>query len=414
MKAQHSIFAGLLYLFIFAFLNISTDAQSIGPSATYYPDLNNPGGQIQLRSTIKVIQRILLITNTQVDDITDLIVHNNSTVVLVINLQSPLSCTLKKKDGGIISAPCKPKPAEGDSLVLEGHNLLITYRNETGKSLSRMVGIIRNNAPATLHTLEDVKADSDEDADYYISGNITGAHKKKTAFTTEIKIQPYQRGYFQNKLIFTPVYFKLNASTAADADPDNMEIGFKLRNVFNKKFAGFSGAFLDNGVKIESERDFDNTNLIAETRLIFLPPALNKRTFQIYLNPFIGAELGKNLRSPLNAAEGDSITRFLAGADLRVTFFKGEDTPWANWTTSYTRRWLLSNELRFRTDSDNNLVLVESGKRPRDYFESKFSFKVGSFTDAFIAYDWGETPPSYKKLDHRFRLGFEFRKKTVF
>jgi hypothetical protein len=281
--------------------------------------------------------------------------------------------------------------------------------NSTGKALSKMVGIILFQETATLDNLEEIKADSDEDAEYYVSGNITGTHRKKTAFTAEIKLQPYQRRY--KKFIFSPFYFNLNASTSADADPDSMEIGFKTRGVFSE-FAGFKGAFLDNNGKIESERDFDNTNLIADTRLTFLPPALNKEKFQAYLNPFFGTEMGKNLRSPLNAAEGDGIARVLAGADLRLVFFS-KDVPWANWTNSYTRRWLLSNELGFKTDGNNDLILVQFGKRPRDYFESKFSFAVGKFTDAFIAYDWGSVPPSYKKVDHRFRIGFEFKKKTV-
>jgi hypothetical protein len=252
------------------------------------------------------------------------------------------------------------------------------------------------------------EANDAEDADVYVSGEVNGANKRQSGFTTEIKLQRYKP--VSASWRYTP-YFKLNASTDPDADPDKMESGLRFRYIMGQ-FAGIPGAYYDNDIKLESERDFGNTNVIYDTRFTFLPAAWPKgaTNYKVFLNPFIGAELGKNLRSPLKAAEGDGIARALAGADLRVVFFlKGEDAPDINWTTSYTRRWLLTDELGFKTDDNGDLILNRFGKSPRDYVLSKFSYRISKFFDVFTAYEWGQVPPSYKLVDHRFRLGFAYK-----
>ena len=428
MRIQHPIFYVLLFLSALIFPAVEINAQRVEGPATYYPS-KGANGQVQIVSTIKErgqIMQLILISDPNIDltrpkDSARPAGSDNSLIdvelpVITVDLPARLPCVLKK-EGVEVSKfgekPCTSTPPDGEAIVLKASQILISYVNTKGKVVSETIDLVLYKEKEVIDSLSEVKADSDEDADYYISGNITGARKKKTAFTTEIRLQPSRKRFFKGSLEFTPVFFTLNASTAADADPDKMEIGTKFRNVF-ARFAGFQGAYFDYGVKLESERDFENTNLVSDARLLFLPKELgNAKKVKIFLNPFIGAEAGKNLRSPLNAAEGDGIARILGGADLRVAFLRANGRPWGNWTSSYTRRWLLSNELSFRTDNNDNLVLVQFGKRPRDYFESKFSFGIGNFMDAFIAYDWGETPPSYKKMDHRFRIGFEFKKKTV-
>jgi len=248
------------------------------------------------------------------------------------------------------------------------------------------------------------KAKKVDDSDVYISGEIDGAHKNKTRYTTELKYQHFRTwGAWQQ----TP-FFHLNASTDPDADPDRMEIGWTLRYISN-------AGYFDNKPKLESERDFDNTNFIYDVRFTFLPHARpkGKGNVKFFLNPFLGGEFGKNLRSPLKAAQGDGIARLLAGADLRVAFWlhKDSDQPEINWSTTYVRRWLLSDELSFKTDKDGNLQLRQFGKSPRDYVSSKVSYSVSKFFDVFLEYEWGQEPPSYKFIDHRFRLGFAYKYK---
>lgn len=268
--------------------------------------------------------------------------------------------------------------------------------------------VIPNDPVMTLSKGEKAKVKSADDADIYVSGELNGAHKQKTSFATQIKLQKYR--YFNpsdRSWRHTP-FFKLNASTDADADPDSMEIGWDIQYLAN------FGAF-DHKIKLESERDFGNTNLLYDTRFTFLPVARPKgnTNFKVFPNPFIGGEFGKNLHSPLKAAEGDGIARLLAGVDLRFAFYlkKDSEEPEINWTTSYVRRWLLTDELSFKADDDGKLQLRQFGTNPRDYFSSKLSYKFTKFAEVFTEYEWGQVPPSYKLVDHRFRLGFAYKYK---
>lgn len=255
------------------------------------------------------------------------------------------------------------------------------------------------------------KAKGSNDANVYISGEINGANKKKTSFSTEISINSGEIKVAKNNFL-TPIFFKLNASSDAGADPDTLEFGISYRY----RFLGaksLPAANLATTAKIESERDFGNTNFISESRLTILPYAFPKgeqNKLKIFVRPFIGLELGKNLRSPLAAAEGNFILRPLVGAKLRFNYPINEDEEREiNWETVYTRRWLLRNELGFKTNDADELVLTEFGKSPRDYVQSKFSYGLAKYFDAFIAYDWGQVPPSYKLVDHRFRIGFAYK-----
>lgn len=414
MNNRIPVYKFLFFICIFSFLCFSVKAQKVRGPATYDPA--GGVGHLEIASTIAnvgQIDQIFLRSKKQNISVTATAANGfNITAVPA----SPLQCGEKKPgvdEPPVPVASCSVVAGAGKLIVLDDYKLNIFYTDDKGNQQDVSLDVILFNQTTTVDSLSKVKADSDEDAEYYVSGNITAVRKKKTAFTTEINIQPYRKYYSGGTFALSP-FFKLNASTSADADPDKMEIGLKFRTVVGN-FAGFNGAFYDNDVKLESERDFDNTNLIYDTRFIFLPSSLTKgnKNLQVFINPFIGAELGKNLKSPLNAAEGDGIARVLGGADLRLAFLNAKGKPWANWTTSYTRRWLLSNELGYDTDDDNNLVLIQYGKGPREFFESKFSFAVSKFADAFIAYDWGQVPPSYKKIDHRFRIGFEFKRKTI-
>jgi hypothetical protein len=269
--------------------------------------------------------------------------------------------------------------------------------------------------PANGFTKEPTESKAKKDSDVYVAGEWGGSKGKKTTYSTEIKIQPTLTS---GRWYYTPFFFTLNASTDPDADPDVMEIGasagyiypFKLQPTENWKFR-ITGLDTSFGAKIESERDFDNTNLIFNGNLSLVPTTIpiGKRS-TLSLDPFIGTELGKNLKSPLPAARGDGIARVLAGANIIL------DVPLAKtglqgitWDTSYTRRWLFSNELGFKTNDDDELVLTTYGKSPRDFFQSKVEFTINKFLNPYVSYEWGEVPPSYKLVDHRFRVGFVYK-----
>ena len=273
--------------------------------------------------------------------------------------------------------------------------------------------------PKSKFSTKPIESKAKKDSDVYIAGELGGAKGKKTTFSTEIKIAPT---FTKGRWYYSPIFFNLNASSSPDADPDSLEFGtkggyvypFDLKPTDKWKFR-LTGLDTSLSGKIESERDFDNTNLIfnLQTNFVVTPIPLGKKA-TLTFDPYIGTELGKNLKSPLAAAKGDGIARLLGGTNLLI------DIPIENsglqgivWETSYTRRWLLSNELGFKTNDANELVLTKFGKSPRDYFQSKVEFTINKFLNPYVSYEWGEVPPSYKLLDHRFRVGFVYKFKLA-
>lgn len=291
---------------------------------------------------------------------------------------------------------------------LNDYILAVKIKGADGKETWINKAITMSNTSAASQTVLKESDDIDDSA-FYIDGEIKGAYKKKTRFSTKIKLKKLEQtkdGWIYSKFGF----FNLNASSDPEADPDVMEVGYNFARVVRKHF------YWDNEVKIESERDFDNTNFIFSTRGIWIPAGqvLTRKngdpTSLVFFRPYTGVELGKNLRSQVAAAKGDGIARVLVGADLRfnvpINLDKGQEI---NWTNSFTRRWLLSNELGYEVDDDGVPQLVRFGRSPRDYFNSKASFGFNKFFGAFIEYEWGQLPPSYKFVEHRFRAGLFFK-----
>jgi len=408
MKSHHLIFKLVLVVMFFLILTATTVAQSISGADAAPPD---PG------STDWVVE-VAFVPNPAPGKIKQIFLVNIEDV-RIIQLNSLTSAG----KGIYVAKPSEAlettgTSAQGTLKFAKHYELRAAVENSKGDDILSLGVPLELIDPRKAENKRDkAAAKSSEDADIYVSGELNGAHKKRTSFTTEIKLQKYKA--ITPSWAYTP-FFKLNASTDPDADPDKMEAGLKTRYIIG------NAAYFNNDIKLESERDFDNTNFIYDTRLTFLPPAFPKgfkklgensklttNNYKVFVNPFIGGEFGKNLRSPLQAAEGDGIARLLAGVDLRIAIFikKNEKAPDINWTTSYARRWLLTDELSFKADDDGNLQLRTFGKSPRDYVLSKFSYKLTKFFDVFTAYEWGQVPPSYKLVDHRFRVGFAYKYK---
>jgi hypothetical protein len=395
MKSYHLVFKAILAsLFCFT-LNTHSMAQSIARVVANPPD--GPGSKwtidisfVPVPAQTKIKQIFLVnIEDAKIIKTEGLGPHPGYPKAYTVTLSEPLEV-----------AP----PGNGCLQFAKHYELKAMVENVKGdENLSLGAEVILLDKNCQVSTVTRSKVADSEDADVYISGELNGARKRQTSFNTEIKLQRYKP--FSRSWRYKP-FFGLSASTDPDADPDTMGMGIGTRYI-QRNVAGVPGAYLDNDIKIESERDFSNTNLIYDARFILLP---SLRLRRVFFSPFIGAELGKNLRSPLQAAEGNGIARPLAGAKLRFVFYpKGKEEPDINWVTSYTRRWLLTDELGFKAEENGDLQLSRFGKSPRDYVLSKFSYSVNQFLDVFVAYEWGQVPPSYKFIDHRFRLGFAYK-----
>ena len=139
----------------------------------------------------------------------------------------------------------------------------------------------------------------------------------------------------------------------------------------------------------------------------------NGKRFRMFIDPFVGHELGKNLRSPLDEADGTAIARVYVGANLLVQvpiknkdFLKGLE-----FTTSYIRRWPLKRELTVKENDDGSADLLTFGKGPKEYTNSRFIVMVNDYFGPFVGYEWGSLPPVYKFVDHKWTFGVLFKSK---
>jgi hypothetical protein len=259
--------------------------------------------------------------------------------------------------------------------------------------------------------LKVVKSGPKDKSDFYFAGEIVRTSGTKATYSADIKIEPkFGRG----KWTYSP-FFNLLANTDAEADPDSMNLGFKATRSFPFhgraiSATGFRSIYLSLGGKIEAERDFDNANAIFDPRVTFraTPIAFHDKAI-LYLKPFIGTELGKNLKSPLAEAEHKPIARGLAGLDLIFDFPIEKPIDDIVISGSWTRRWLMKRELGFEVNDDKTLSLTQFGRTPRDWIEAKIDFGINKFFAPYIGYEWGQVPPSYKLIDHRVKIGLSYK-----
>lgn len=257
-----------------------------------------------------------------------------------------------------------------------------------------------------------------DDANVYISGTLTTASGSDLQGTLDTKLRRsvFQTNTLQDSLpnVISDVglVFDLKASGDPKADPDSMNFGVEwemdLRKANDKGPLNYLFHYLY--PKIESERDFGNTNLLLDQTLKFGLKRPAPKPWAPVISPFIGQELGKNLQSPVDAAEGSGIYRLKAGTLFNLFFEPAlSGLNRIEIDAEYTRRWPLRRELRFQEDKDKNLTLLEITKRPRDYVRANINFMFREDFGGTIGYEYGELPPSFKLVDHKLKIGLVYK-----
>jgi hypothetical protein len=260
-----------------------------------------------------------------------------------------------------------------------------------------------------------LKTSKDRDSsDLYGTYELTKARNNPTTGTGDLKFKlPFSKNFWGRRSVFAPVV-DIKASSDADADADSLKFAFEwfIRvKTWDTKFTFPTAAMKNSGV-IEAPKDFDNINALWEHRWLFPSAQIGER-FRLFFDPFIGFELGKNLRSPLAEAEGKGLFRPVVGSSMtlqipinNLSLLKGLE-----FESSYIRRWPLKRELSVEKDDDDNLVALTLGKGPKDFSDSKFIIKVNDYFGPYIGYQWGRLPPNYELVDHKWTFGFLFKSK---
>jgi hypothetical protein len=263
-----------------------------------------------------------------------------------------------------------------------------------------------------------LKPSTDRDSsDIYGSYELTKSRGGPTTGNGDLKVAiPFSKDFWNRHSVFSPLV-DIKANSDAQADPDSLKFAVEwllpVKN-WDTSFVFPTVALINSG-KIEAPKNFNNINALWEQRWLFPSaqiPGKGKR-FRMFLDPFVGSELGKNLKSPLKAAEGKGIARLMAGVNLTLQIpvknlvaLKGFE-----FTSSYIRRWPLKRELLVDKDTNGNLVPLTLSKGPKDYSDSKFIIKVNDYFGPYIGYEWGRLPPNYELVDHKWTLGLLFKSK---
>lgn len=298
------------------------------------------------------------------------------------------------------------------------------------------------------------EAEGKDDAELYLSGDVTTAVGSSPNWVVDAKYQPELT--FRGVPVVIAPFFNLAFNSKVKGDTDKLSFGIKFikpfkfaardksiamdENVYkvldNPDFAGSAFArqskrarsqreyFQYTGsLEFESDWDFKVDNLITSQMVQYLlkPKFFSKDsgevTGKLIFTPFIGAELGRNLKNPLTT-EDRGISRLKAGATL--TFNK--DKPFGEhfakkitWETTFTQRWFLLNERAFDKDDDGKLILKAFGRKPRSHFKSSIEFKINDYFGPVLTYEWGEEPPLYEKVNHKMKFGlvYSFSRKPI-
>lgn len=264
------------------------------------------------------------------------------------------------------------------------------------------------------------KSKDRDDSDIYGSYQLTATRGAATTGTGDLKVAiPFTKNFWKRRSTFSPVV-DIKVSSDAEADPDSLKFAlewFLPLYVSDNQNAKFPYTAVDwiNSAKIEAPKNFDNINALWESRFLFPSSKFpwENKNFKMFLDPFAGSEIGKNLKSPLKAAQGKAITRLYFGANLTLqipvkdlSLLKGFEM-----NTSYIRRLPLKRELNFDKDASGNLILATFGKGPKDYVDSKLIMKLNDYFGPFIGFEWGRLPPNYSLVDHKWTFGLLFKTK---
>lgn len=268
------------------------------------------------------------------------------------------------------------------------------------------------------------KSDGRDDSDLYGSYEVTSVRGADGATTgsADIKVKvPFRIDMWKRSSTIAP-FFDLKVSSNAKADPDSIKFGVEWRipsYVGNDPDASFPYtqiALASSGL-IEAPKNLDNVNAVLEERLIF--PCANllgggSKT-KLYIDPFLGFEVGKNLKSPLPEAEGNAIFRGIFGANLRfkqpvsgVFLLKS-----IGFETGYIGRVHATRELTFEKQSNGTYTLLAYDKGPKHYVNSKLIFKVNDYFGPYVGFEWGRLPPKYNFVDHKWTFGLLFKSKVT-
>lgn len=255
-----------------------------------------------------------------------------------------------------------------------------------------------------------------KEAEIYVEGIAEGAKGAKTGFTVDASFKRAFRFYRDEPDYFWQPFFNIKASTNAQADPDALNFGVNFETptgLVPDNATGIKRLYFSEAAKFEADKDFQNINFVGDFRLKLDSTRLANKYFNVI--PFVGLEIGRNLKSPVEEAENKLLARPLIGADFISTFYtrKAENgyQKTASFEIFYERRFLLKKEIALDADASGSFVGIALSRAPRDYVKGALTYDFAKNFGFKFNYEYGSLPPLFKLVDNKFSVGLVFKGK---
>jgi hypothetical protein len=135
--------------------------------------------------------------------------------------------------------------------------------------------------------------------------------------------------------------------------------------------------------RMESDTLLRNVNAIGALRVHNTSLARDFKTtpVNLYLQPFAGLKIGRNIDRPVGRDADRGVARIIAGAFTYMDIFRlnkeeGAHKTFLTFSADYTRRWLLLSEFSYKKDCSGNLVPIGFGMGPKDYLQTKIQYDL--------------------------------------
>ena len=263
-------------------------------------------------------------------------------------------------------------------------------------------------------------AEGKDDANVYLATQINAAIDADPNYSIDAKLEiPFRPFPIGKRIQKSGLTFSIQISGAPKADPDSMKFGTYWRT-FVWDCGPRCGTRMwfrrlqwRNAFQSESNKDFSNTNVVWPTTMRLISKTWGSST-EFGIRPYIGNELGLNINSPLPELENRMVDRPLVGLNtlLLVPTELGVLKS-LSWETLYERRWPLRNELVLEENDDGSLKSTDFGTTPRDYVRNSVTAGFGPYFGLTFSYEYGQLPPSFKLIDHAFKVEVTFKAKRT-
>ena len=261
-----------------------------------------------------------------------------------------------------------------------------------------------------------------DDAFEYLGLSYQNEHEKDAQYTADLKWKKkwshLGAGWFLGH--------EFDGKFASEGSGNEDRLVFAVGGAKGFNFAkGLDGVSLSSAVEVETDKAFDNTNLLLDTEVFIFSRSLTWSSLRLntttkkferasvfgYLNPYLGLEVGQPASFGKKSAPDYDVRRGKGRFALNITFpLSDKAVQKFVIDIQYTARYLFDEEFINVEKKDKNTgektrVVSEIETGWKDYFEGSVGF---SFNDHYlinIKYQEGELPPLYTKVD-KWSAGF--------